>query len=157
MRYLRPSTEIREQFQYDDHHYWVLAEIVRQLSGVSFTDYVQEHILNPLQMSATTFNDSAVEASDNRADHFFRMAFDNIKCRETWDRTHEVDPVCVGQLQPIKWFLESEPQRDFFAGPAGMASTFRDMVRLMCTAVTDKSGQVDPRASGTTSPAKAGH
>lgn len=56
----RLTAPIGTQFQYFNRGYTVLAYLVEQVSGQSYADYVQAHILNPLAMNSSTAAPSTV-------------------------------------------------------------------------------------------------
>ena len=52
-----PPRKAGEQFEYSNWNYVLLGEIVSRASGQSYAEYMQEHVLAPLEMSHTTFAD----------------------------------------------------------------------------------------------------
>ena len=58
-QYFKPTSAFRTHFQYDNKLYLVAGEVVARLSGMSWEAFVQQRILDPLQMS----NSSASLAS----------------------------------------------------------------------------------------------
>ena len=56
-----------EQFAYSNSNYMLLAEIVEQLSGMPYEEYMQKNIFEPLGMKDTTFYDLYDITSDNFA------------------------------------------------------------------------------------------
>jgi CubicO group peptidase (beta-lactamase class C family) len=52
-----PRRSPGEQYEYSNWNYVLLGEIVRRASGQPYADYVQKNILDPLEMSQTTFAD----------------------------------------------------------------------------------------------------
>ncbi|HSR68859.1 MAG TPA: serine hydrolase domain-containing protein [Acidobacteriota bacterium] len=55
----RPVAEPGERFIYSDINFFLLAEIVRRVSGLPFQDFCRERIFEPLGMTDTGFNPSA--------------------------------------------------------------------------------------------------
>ena len=56
-----------EQFAYSNSNYMLLAEIVEQLSGMPYEEYIRQNIFEPLAMNDTTFYDLYDITSDNFA------------------------------------------------------------------------------------------
>lgn len=125
--HLRPSTELRQTMQYNDYHYWVLAEIVVQLSGRSVPNYVQEHLLDPLGMTSTTFNTTAAEAKPGRSvGSFERFGMNSVECRRVWSQDNKLDRSCYGYPAATEWFVEGDGL--WYTGPAGVVISYSDMV-----------------------------
>jgi CubicO group peptidase (beta-lactamase class C family) len=55
-----------EKFFYNNDMYTCLAFIVEEITGLSFETFVQENILNPLEMTRAVLSKSAFEDDDNR-------------------------------------------------------------------------------------------
>lgn len=55
------------QFTYSNSGYWLLGQIVEQVSGVSLADYAAEHLFAPLKMTNTHFHDKPNLIVPNRA------------------------------------------------------------------------------------------
>jgi CubicO group peptidase (beta-lactamase class C family) len=59
MPYTSPGTEI----SYSNYAYGLAGYVVQEVSGVSFTEYIEQHILRPLEMQNTTYQ---VEQSESK-------------------------------------------------------------------------------------------
>ncbi|HEU0137930.1 MAG TPA: serine hydrolase, partial [Flavobacterium sp.] len=53
LRYLKPVSAFRTKFDYDNLLYMVAGEIITKVSGKSWTDFVEERIMQPLQMTSS--------------------------------------------------------------------------------------------------------
>lgn len=124
--HLRPSAETRQRMQYNDYHYWVLAEIIAKLSGMTVIDYAQKHILDPLNMTSTTWNHTEAAETGHIPRGYQREGRDLKHCREIHRQKGRFDISCHGRSTEIEWFIEGDGL--FHAGPAGMTASFRDMV-----------------------------
>jgi CubicO group peptidase (beta-lactamase class C family) len=49
-QYFEPQSAFRTQFDYDNLLYWVAGEVIKRASGMEWEDFVDQKILNPLQM-----------------------------------------------------------------------------------------------------------
>lgn len=58
---------VDEKFLYSNTGYTFMAEIVKKVSGMSFREYTQKHIFEPLGMENTHFHDDNDEIVKNRA------------------------------------------------------------------------------------------
>ena len=53
LRYLKAVSGFRTKFDYDNNLYMVAGEVLARVSGMSWEDFIQTRILNPLGMMAT--------------------------------------------------------------------------------------------------------
>lgn len=127
MRYLRPSCELREHWQYNNQHYVALSHMVAVHSGMPFHEYVQKHILNPLDMSSTTYNATIAKETGHRVDGFARAGLNSTLCKEGYRGIHKPLPKsCVGQQKGFGWWTETDAINE--AGPGGITTSGIDMV-----------------------------
>ncbi len=54
LKYLEPIAELRTKFIYNNHMYTVLSEVVANVSGQSYQQYVAAHVFRRLDMHSTT-------------------------------------------------------------------------------------------------------
>ncbi len=85
IRYLEPSSDIRERFQYGSLMYFTAGCAMERASGKNWEVLVREKILKPLKMDQTNFSVEEMQKSDNFAypymekkDTLKRMALRNI-------------------------------------------------------------------------------
>lgn len=112
--------------QYNDIHYWVLAEVAHHLSGQPVPEFVQQHIFDPLEMRATTFNHTLAAETGNLAGTYERTGIDLAKCQEGWKARDALDRSCYGYPVETECFIEGDGIE--FAGPAGIVASQADMV-----------------------------
>ena len=53
LRYLKPVSAFRTKYDYDNNLYIVAGEVVAKASGMSWEDFVEKRIMQPLEMNAT--------------------------------------------------------------------------------------------------------
>ncbi len=53
LRYLKQVSPFRSKYDYDNNLYIVAGEVVAKISGLSWEDFIQQRILNPLEMKET--------------------------------------------------------------------------------------------------------
>lgn len=124
LRHLRPSTELRKQFQYSNTGYLVASTIPERLYGIPFTQYVQNHLLSPLGMRDTTYDPKVAARTGRRVDGFVRSGQDPKACAA--DGVEGLrGKTCQGDHVNIGWHTRS---RDTIAGQGGIISSSRDMV-----------------------------
>lgn len=128
LRYLRSSTEIRQTFQMNDRHYWVLAEIVKRLSSTPIVEFVHKHIFDPLNMTTTTVNHTAAAKTGNLTGSYVRQGINPSKCRAAWHVTGQMDRSCIGVPVATEWFVDGAGQ----SVPGPIISSFTDMVGPTC-------------------------
>ena len=64
-----------ERFDYSDSNYGLLAAIIEKVSGMSYHDYVREHIFKPLHMMHASFIDDSADVKDAVIAQTDRVAF----------------------------------------------------------------------------------
>jgi CubicO group peptidase (beta-lactamase class C family) len=119
----RCHKELRETFAYDNRWFSVAAYIIEQLSGETFSEFVQNHILKPLGMSRSTFNSK--EAEPNAATPSITL-----------------DDGTTMQDLPF-WFHAAQPG-NAWEGPAGLFSTTADMIKWIGYLIKTVNGQNGP-------------
>jgi CubicO group peptidase (beta-lactamase class C family) len=50
LRYFKPVSSFRSKFDYDNQLYKVAGELIRRVSGMSWEEFIETHIMKPLQM-----------------------------------------------------------------------------------------------------------
>ncbi|KAJ7144729.1 beta-lactamase/transpeptidase-like protein, partial [Mycena crocata] len=70
LRFLRPSTALREQYQYNNLMYEALAHLQLTLLNQSFESYIAQHIFAPLGMNASTYSVAEAEKRGTLAHGF---------------------------------------------------------------------------------------
>jgi len=67
LRFLEPSRDLRETFQYSNLNYMIAAHILEKTIGKPWEDFVREKILNPLEMRSSNFSVSESRKSSDYA------------------------------------------------------------------------------------------
>ena len=117
MRYLRPSAEFRETFQYNNLMYETLSYLPQVLLNQTYESYVAQHLFNPLDMSASTFSVVEAEARGTLADGFRRDMQNLMKGKD-------------GILTPVVPYFQRPGEEKIWAGAGGVLTSTRDLVRL---------------------------
>ena len=68
LRYLKPVSSFRSQYDYDNLLYIVAGEVVERVSGTEYETYVKENILEPLDMDRTAMSWHRIEDYSNVID-----------------------------------------------------------------------------------------
>lgn len=102
--------QLRETFAYDNRWFTIAAYIVEQLSGQKYASFVENHILQPLGMTRSTF--SSKEAEPNAATPSVTL-----------------DDGSTMQDLPF-WYCKAQPG-NAWEGPAGLFSTTVDVVKWL--------------------------
>ena len=68
LRYLKPVSDFRTQYDYDNLLYIVAGEVVEKVSGISWNEFIQTRILNPLQMTESAPNFALLTSKQNIVD-----------------------------------------------------------------------------------------
>jgi CubicO group peptidase (beta-lactamase class C family) len=138
MKFLKPSAEFRDVWQYDNSMYTMLSYLPTLVlpSKVPFARYVKEHIFDPLGMSSTTYSYDVAKASGQLADGLTKQgnlygnstANGTLRALPFWAQTGGED----GNCESIQIFPEMLIAYQFItaqSGPGGVISTAVDMVR----------------------------
>ncbi len=105
LQYLKPASSFRSKYAYDNILYMVASELVKRVSGLEWTDFVEQRIMQPLQMA------------DSRA------AFERIKGNgNVIDAHHEEDG---------KMICERPEDAGLDMGAGGIFSSTADMAKWM--------------------------
>ncbi|KLT43700.1 beta-lactamase/transpeptidase-like protein [Cutaneotrichosporon oleaginosum] len=123
LRNLPLSTEIRQVYQYNNLHYATLAHIVTTLSGTPYVDWLGQHVLGPLNMTASTFDYTNV-----KTESFLRTGVNLTQCGRSPDLDH-LDPGCFGSINSTGWWNPRPYNKGAGAGEGGLISTTRDLAK----------------------------
>ncbi|KAJ7292861.1 beta-lactamase/transpeptidase-like protein [Mycena rebaudengoi] len=104
MRHLRAAYELREHYEYTNLMYITGAHVVTRYSGLSYRDFVEQRIMQPLGMSSSTL--------------YPDRAFNSGNLTQAWASS--------GRRIP---FYLPERSADMIAGAAGVMSTAEDMLK----------------------------
>ncbi len=105
LRFMKPVSSFRSHYAYDNLLYMTAGQIVPAVTGVSWDDYIRQHIFVPLGMNNTNVSNAAFKAGDDYASPHERVD---------------------GKLQVIKFEVLDN------AGPAGaINSCAADMARCV--------------------------
>ncbi|KAF8586654.1 beta-lactamase/transpeptidase-like protein [Ramaria rubella] len=115
LRYLRPSTEFRETFQYNNQMYMLADHIISNLSGVPFTTYIDRNIIAPAGLISTTHNVNKAVQSGKLVEGFVDTGRDETK----GEGEQKI------RFRPVT-FWDAETG-DIMAGPGGVMSNAKDL------------------------------
>ena len=73
LRHIKPATSFRSAYAYDNVLYIVAGQLIEEVSGLSWEQFVKRHIYQPLAMDSSTVSDSELAASPNRAEPHARI------------------------------------------------------------------------------------
>ncbi len=103
VRYLEPSWSFRSRYSYQNIMYVTAGEIVRAVSGMSWDDFIQTRLFEPLGMSSSSTSITALEGKENVA------------------TPHEL---VDGAVVPVRW-----PNFDNVGGAGSVNSSAHDMAQ----------------------------
>lgn len=78
IRYLQPSSEIRERYQYGNLMYFTVGLALEKVTGKTWEDLIRQRILIPLEMTYTNFSVDETQKMDNFA-HPYLEKNDQLK------------------------------------------------------------------------------
>lgn len=68
LRYLKPVSSFRSQYDYDNLLYIVAGVVVERVSGKNYEDFIEERIFEPLEMNRSAVNYNLIEDKSNIID-----------------------------------------------------------------------------------------
>ncbi len=68
LRYLKPVSQFRTKYDYDNLLYMVAGEVVARVSGMSWENFVESHIMKPLGMNESATSYSRLQNKNNVID-----------------------------------------------------------------------------------------
>ncbi|KAJ7712564.1 beta-lactamase/transpeptidase-like protein [Mycena metata] len=117
LRYLKPSTGFRELYQYNNHMYTLLSALPEVLVGIPFETYVNDFILEPLGMTATTYYSKLAKDSGHLADGLGRDGVNQTQ-----------DPFGVGRVRPFPYWAPNDGiPGNANSGDGGVISNAKEM------------------------------
>jgi CubicO group peptidase (beta-lactamase class C family) len=112
--------------QYNNIHYWIIAEIVAHITKGSYTDFVKVNILDPVGLSSSTYNHTKAKETGQASESFFRDKQNLTQCANVWAEQDKLDRSCYGYPISTSWFTSGDGL--FMAGPGGLVSSANDLV-----------------------------
>lgn len=96
----------RDRYAYDNILYAVAQQVIEQVSGQSYSDFLQQHIFTPVGMTGTRYNADHLQAGDKAAVGHAKYDFSQLRT-----------------VAPLTWSNN--------AGAGGLYSSVHDMARWM--------------------------
>ena len=73
LRHIEPATSFRSAYAYDNVLYIVAGQLIEDVSGMSWEQFMRRHVFQPLGMTSSTVSASEVVANPNRAEPHARI------------------------------------------------------------------------------------
>lgn len=118
---MRPSSELRETYQYNNLMYQTLPLIPQHLLGQPYESFVAEHIFGPLNMTSSTYSVAEAEKWGTLANAFQT----NMRFADGTNATNK----------PVVPFYQRPGQENVWAGAGGVLTSARDLVSLISVPV----------------------
>ncbi|KAF8884170.1 beta-lactamase/transpeptidase-like protein [Infundibulicybe gibba] len=130
-KFLRPSAEFREVWQYNNIMYAIISHLPTALlpSKIPFTRYVKANIFDPLGLNSTTYSFDVANATGNLADGMSRQRTpDEIR----------TNPLGSGIPRPLPFFSPAGGEDgNAMSGAGGVISNAIDMAKWLQTLLLD--------------------
>jgi len=120
--------------QYNNFHYFIIAEIVAHITKEPYPVYVKSHILDPVGMTSSTYNHTQASTTGHLSGSFVRADKNATRCAEMWAKHDKLDRSCYGQPFETSFFTRGNGL--FIAGPGGLVSSAKDVVRVQSSALS---------------------
>ncbi|KAJ7581533.1 beta-lactamase/transpeptidase-like protein [Mycena floridula] len=113
LRYLRPSAEVRQTFQYNNLMYEALSLLPSVLLNQSYESYISEHLFSPLNMTASAYSIAEAEERGTMADGFSSHM--------------RYSPTIKAPLKAAVPFFQRPGEEPIWAGAGGVLSSTKDL------------------------------
>lgn len=111
LQYLKPEASFRNRYAYDNIFYLIAAEVVKRVSGISWQDFVETRIMQPLQM---------------------------VNSRASYNRAKNNPDIIDGyKYVNVKPILFSRTTAELDAGAGGIYTSAADMSKWMLMQLND--------------------
>ncbi len=67
LRFMKPASSFRSHYAYDNLLYMTAGQIIPAVTGISWDDYIRQHIFGPLGMNNSNVSNAAFKPADNYA------------------------------------------------------------------------------------------
>ena len=106
LRHIPPATSFRSAYAYDNVLYTVAGEVIEAVSGLSWEEFVQTRILDPVGMTGSDVRHSAAESGGNVATTHARVdgAVRAVKPFAS-DNTNPAGGIMAGAEDMAKWLI----------------------------------------------------
>lgn len=84
LRFLKPVSDFRSKYDYDNLLYIVAGQVVEKVSGMTWNDFIQKRILNPLEMTESAPNFGLLTSKQNVVDPHAEVDGKVIVVRRDW-------------------------------------------------------------------------
>lgn len=115
LRYLRPSAEFRETFQYNNLMFETLSYLPQILLNQTYESYIAHHLFGPLNMTSSTFSVAEAEARGTFVNGFL------------WDM-EDITKGKNGTRVAVDPYFQRPGEEGTWAGAGGVLTSARDLV-----------------------------
>ena len=115
LRYIKPATSFRSAYAYDNVLYMVAGQLVEEVSGKPWEQFIREEVFRPLEMSHSTVSDAEFQANPDRGHPHSRSGGAIVG---------------LGELKPLD---ESATLASNAAPAGGLSISAKDMSRWLLT------------------------
>ncbi|KAF8581984.1 beta-lactamase/transpeptidase-like protein [Ramaria rubella] len=160
LRYLKPSAEFRNAYQYTNQMYAVADLIIANLSGTPFVTYITENIISPAGMNSTTYDWAQAQESGKFAEGFVSVGEDEelgegkrkLRFRPIQDKPHSIISGAGGVLSNVndmaRWLqvlllLGKTPETEQIGSKQILPSEIIEKVAMGVSVVTQSASGPD--------------
>jgi CubicO group peptidase (beta-lactamase class C family) len=120
----------RGQYAYDNILYGVAQQVIEQVSGQSYQQFLQARILQPLGMDETLYNSDALKSGDNAATGYAKADFKDLQAapRMTWSNVAGAGGIYSSAHDMAKW-MRAQLNEGAYTGKDGQARRLFSAVR----------------------------
>ncbi len=106
LRYLRPVSSFRSKYDYDNLLYIVAGEIVHRASGMSWEDFVQKRIFDPLEIKTAAPSYKLLKDASNVIDPHFYVDGELQVIRRDWsENANAAGGIYSSTIDMSKWMM----------------------------------------------------
>lgn len=106
LRYLKPVSGFRAEYAYDNNLYIIAGEVVHRISGQSWEDFVEQHIMQPLEMNESAPSFDLLKDTSNIIDgHEIVDGKLQVVKRDKLHASHPAGGINANVIDLSKWVL----------------------------------------------------
>jgi len=135
LRYIKPATSFRSAYAYDNALYLVAGQVIEKISGMSWEQFIQTELVNPIGMKNSTVRhaDAGGSSGNMAATHAFVDGKLTLVPPMTSDNTNPAGGINSGANDMARWMMT---QLDSGRSPDGKRLWAPAQTRQLWTGVT---------------------
>lgn len=139
-----PDTKSKpnEKFAYSNLGYLLLGQIIEQVSGLRYEDYIRKNILQPLDIQATELDFDIKDKSQHAKGYQKKMSFMNLVLGFFIDKSKYMDKA-EGMWKPFRnYHVNGAPYGGLIGGSNGFMKYLQELLKPECLLLSDEHKEI---------------